>query len=207
MRTLLVFVASILPSVLWAQTNVSGYAAKGDRPSIQYSEVEQGIYAGVEVGGLFLFSPKAKSGSGFSPGRSVGLSVGTDLGEFISIGALLLSAQTDTPSDFVGSGKESMKGDFSSFLVGGVLKANLLKKADSNGSKRFFITARVGGGYALLSPKGFYPANDGVVLVGMGIEYYTHLRHFSIGFQTDFVRGFSYLGSGIMVNPLLRYTF
>ncbi len=206
MRTLLVLV-SMLPSVLWAQTNVPGSTANGDRPRMQYSEVEQGIYTSIEFGGLFLFSPKAKSGSGFSPGRSMGLSVGTDISEFISVGALLISAQTDTPSDFVSSGKHSTKGDFSSFLMGGIVKANLFKQADSNGIKRFFITARLGGGYALLSPKGFYPANDAVVLAGMGIEYYTHLRHFSIGIQTDYVRGFSYLGSGIMISPLLRYTF
>lgn len=178
-----------------------------DRPALKLNEVERGFFFGAEGGGLFLFSPKATKNSGFAPGRIMGLSVGGDLGNYVALSLFALGTHSDTPAGFVSTGATQMGGDFSTLIVGAMAKVYLLQVPDDNGVRRVLGYLRGGAGSAFVGPKGFYASNDVVILGGAGVEYFTHLRHFSLGIDADFVMGLSHLGAGLMISPNLRYTF
>lgn len=81
---------------------------------------------------------------------------------------------------------------------------------------RLFTYIRAGGGFAFLSPdknyksdgseismSGTSPAFDG----GLGVEYYTTLRHFSVAMEA---RAYYFLGIGTLflnLQPSIKYTF
>ena len=78
--------------------------------------------------------------------------------------------------------------------------------SDANDVKRTWFYLRGGAGYAK-----FYPAAllspDALLFAGPGIEYFTRIRHFSIGFE---VTGSYLLNSktfGFALAPNLRYAF
>lgn len=202
MRTLLVAFSLLVSTATLAAPS----APVEDRPAVKLIEVERGFFLGVEAGGLFLFEPKGTNG-GFSPGRSYGVTMGADLGERLSIAAMVLGTHSDAPSAFSGGGGANLRGDFSSLIVGAMLKVDFWGHPDANAIKRLFLYARGGGGYAFLSPKNFFKSGDTVVAGGLGLEYFTHLRHFSLGLSTDFFMGLSYMGPGVSVTPNMRYTF
>lgn len=205
MRTLLVALClSLLPSGAFAQEAAA--APVEDRPVAQLNEVERGLFFGVEAGGLFLFSPKGEK-AGFSPGRTYGVTVGGDIGSFLTLAVMVLGTNTDTPAGFVSDGAQKLGGDFSSLVLGGLARVNFYGRADSNQVKRLFLYARAGAGYALMGPKNFYDGGDIVALGGLGLEYFTHLRHFSLGIGADFVYGVKHMGPGLSLTPHLRYTF
>jgi hypothetical protein len=178
-----------------------------DRPGLKLNEVERGFFFGAEGGGLFLFGPKASKGSALTLGRTMGLSVGGDIANVVALSVLVLGTHSDTPQGFESSGASNMKGDFSTLILGAMAKVYLPGIQDQNGIQRVFVYLRGGAGTAFIGPKSFYPGNDFVLFGGGGIEYFTHLRHFSIGIDADFLVGVSYLGAGLMLSPNLRYTF
>jgi hypothetical protein len=203
--------AALLPTPALAQSGAAGSAGSApseDRPAAKLREVERGLSVGVEGGGLLFFKPKGTD-SGLSFGRSLGISLGVDLSEAFSLGVVAMGINVDAPSDLQGTGSAQppRKGDFTPFIFGGELKVALLAQPDPNGVKRLFVYLKGGAGTAFISPKDFYPGNDVVAFAGGGIEYFTHLRHFSIGIEADLIMGFNYLGAGTMVSPSLRYTF
>ncbi len=210
MRTTLVsllMTVLLAPVAARAASTAESAAPLEDRPALKVREVERGLFFGAEGGGLFLFKPTAASGSGFSAGRALGISMGSDLGELASLSLMVLGTQSDTPAAFVSSGSTRMAGDFSTLILGATAKLFLLGARDDNGVKRFFGYVRGGAGLAIIGPKNFYPGNDVVILAGAGLEYFTRLRHISVGIDADFIMGVSYLGPGLMVSPNLRYTF
>jgi hypothetical protein len=46
-----------------------------------------------------------------------------------------------------------------------------------------------------------------LIFAGPGIEYYTRLRHFSIGLEADFLFFALTQSIGFTVTPMLRYVF
>jgi hypothetical protein len=206
--------AAVLFSPLGARAGAAAESAAPveDRPALKLNEVERGFFLGAEGGGLFLFNPSASQNSGLSPGRIMGLSIGGDLGDYVALSLFVLGTHTDTPAGFkspdnIPNTDAKMGGDFSTLIVGAMVKAYLLQWSDDNGVKRFLGYLRGGAGSAFIGPKNFYASNDLVVLGGAGVEYFTHLRHFSLGIDADFVMGLSHLGAGFMIAPNLRYTF
>ena len=65
----------------------------------------------------------------------------------------------------------------------------------------------MGGGFVLYQPKSLLPGADVLVFAGPGIEYFTRLRHFSIGFEADFIFMALSQSFGFTVTPMLRYAF
>jgi hypothetical protein len=63
------------------------------------------------------------------------------------------------------------------------------------------------GGYAKSYPTGLFGDDDLVVQGGLGVEYFTHLRHFSVGAAADYVYATKAATGGIAVYPTVRYTF
>ena len=100
-----------------------------------------------------------------------------------------------------------MRGDFSSLLVGGLAKLALIAKVDANKVTRFFVHVHGGAGVGLMDPKGFFSGADTFVLAGAGLEYYTRLRHLSVGLDADLLYGLTNIGAGLLLAPSVRYTF
>lgn len=204
-HALVLFLVLSFPRLALGQAEAEAAAPTDDRPASKLKEVERGFFVGVEAGGLFLFGPKASEGSAFSPGRTVGLSLGRDLGEKAQVALMVLGTHTDTPSSFLGP--ETLRGDFSSLTVGATGTFAFYARQGGDGIPRQFAYARGGGGVALISPKGMYAGPDVLLLAGAGYEIFTHLRHFSVGVEVDLVFGVRYLRAGFMLTPKLRYTF
>ena len=58
-----------------------------------------------------------------------------------------------------------------------------------------------------MGPKDVYESVDILVRAGIGLEYFTRLRHFSIGVDLDFAYGIQNLGAGVLILPQMKYTF
>ena len=75
-------------------------------------------------------------------------------------------------------------------------------------TERLFVFARAGGGYALWFPSDLTGATGSIhVDGGLGLEYYTKLRHVSVGVEADFQALLAPTAFGISVYPTLKYTF
>ena len=78
---------------------------------------------------------------------------------------------------------------------------------DRNDWERFFLYVHARGAYAMTYPKGLFGTSDVLVQVGPGVDYFTRLRHFSIGFALDYVYATKAKASGFAAYPTVRYTF
>lgn len=198
----------VVPTLAVAQQPAAVTNPVRDRPAETFDEIERGLYFSVQGGPFFLVNPPAETGPRpFSPGQAAMVEVGYDLGELLSVGLFVLGSANRAGSDYIGNSGGAASGDFSALVPGATLRANLVGFADSQEVKRTFFYARAGAGLALFSPKLLLPDSDILVFAGPGVEYYTRLRHFSVGLE---VTG-SYLVSsgsfGFAVTPNLRYAF
>jgi hypothetical protein len=198
--------AFVLPLTASAQQPTP---ANGDRPAVTFDEIERGLYFAVLGGPLFLTNPPAPEGTPrpFSSGPMAQVEVGVDLGDNFSLGLFVMGSSVRTSADYVGNSGGAVSGDFSTMVPGAVLRARLVGLADSQEVKRTWFYLRGGAGYAMFSPKRLLPESDILVFAGPGVEYYTRLRHFSVGLE---VTG-NYLVSGgtfgFAVAPNIRYAF
>jgi hypothetical protein len=198
--------AFVLPLPASAQPSTT---ANGDRPAVTFDEIERGLYFAVLGGPMFLTNPPAPEGTPrpFSAGPMAQVEVGVDLSENLSLGVFIMGSSIRTSAEYVGNSGGAVSGDFSSMVPGAVVRARLLGLADSQEVKRTWFYLRGGAGYAMFSPKRLLPESDILVFAGPGVEYYTRLRHFSVGLE---VTG-NYLVSGgtfgFAVAPNIRYAF
>lgn len=179
------------------------------------NEVEHGFYVGASAGVNLALSPGGTMADGSKPGMATGQSGGIELGfeptPLFAVGVLAWGSAASTSSQYLGTctpgnGVTCPHGNFTQLLLGANARLNLSLGADANDVKRAFFFVRAGAGYAILAPKGLL-ANEPVVFGGPGFEYFTHLRHFSIGIEADASYGLTNKGLGVMVQPLVRYTF
>jgi hypothetical protein len=198
-----------VPVLARAQETSGSKTSTGDRPAETFNEIERGLYFAVQGGPYFVVNPPATESTPrpFSPGQAAQVEVGLDIGERLSVGLFVLGATNSAGSEYVGKSGGAASGAFSTLVPGATLRAHLVGFADNQDVKRTFIYARAGAGLALFSPKLLLPDSDILVFAGPGVEYYTRLRHFSVGLE---VTG-SYLVSsgsiGFAVSPNLRYAF
>ncbi|MFP2933841.1 adventurous gliding motility protein CglE [Pyxidicoccus sp. 3LG] len=196
----------VLPMVASAQQPTT---ANGDRPAVTFDEIERGVYFAVLGGPLFVTNPPAAEGTPrpFSSGPMAQVEVGVDLSERLSVGLFIMGSSLRTSAEYIGNSGGAVSGDFSSLVPGAVLRARVYGLADSQEVKRTWFYVRAGAGYAMFSPKRLLPESDILVFAGPGVEYYTRLRHFSVGLE---VTG-NYLVSGgslgFAVAPNIRYAF
>ncbi|MDY7229818.1 adventurous gliding motility protein CglE [Hyalangium rubrum] len=211
MKALATFALScvlVVPALSRAQESSPAANPVKDRPAESFDEIERGLYFSVQGGPSFLVNPPADEGPRpFSTGQMAMVEVGVDLGERLSLGLFVMGAVNRAGSDYIGNSGGAASGDFSSLVPGATLRANLKGFADNQEVQRTFIYARAGAGFAMFSPKLLLPDSDILVFAGPGVEYYTRLRHFSVGLE---VTG-SYLVSsgtfGFAIAPNLRYAF
>jgi hypothetical protein len=199
---------SVLAMPALALAQAPSASSMKDRPAETFDEIERGFYFSVLGGPSFVVNPPASSGPRpFSSGQMAQVEFGLDIGERLSLGLFVLGASNRAGSDYVGNSGGTASGDFSTLVPGAVVRAHLLGFADSQEVKRTFFYLRGGAGYALFSPKQLLPDSDILVFAGPGVEYYTRLRHFSVGLE---VTGNYLINSGsfgFAVTPNLRYAF
>jgi hypothetical protein len=204
----LVFVLGV-PVLASAQQPPAATNAVKDRPAETFDEIERGLYFGVQGGASFIINPPTVEGAPqpFAPGQSAMVELGYDFGSFASLGLFAMGSMNRAGSEYIGFSEGAASGDFSTLTLGATTRVNVKGFADSQEVQRTFIYARAGVGLAMFSPKLLLPDSDILIFVGPGVEYYTRLRHFSVGLE---VTG-SYLVSsgsiGFAVTPNLRYAF
>jgi hypothetical protein len=183
--------------------------ATGDRPAVTFDEIERGLYFSVSGGGLFFTNPPAPDDTPrpFSSGAMAQVEVGVDLGERLSVGLFIMGSSIRTSAEYVGNSGGAVSGDFSAMVPGVGLRARLVGLADSQEVKRTWFYLRAGGGYAMFSPKRLLPESDILVFAGPGVEYYTRLRHFSVGLEVTGTYLVSGGSLGFAVAPNIRYAF
>jgi len=172
-------------------------------------EVEHGGYTGGQIGVLFMRAPGQNGG--LAVGTLAGVSVGWDVTSWIGVGLFLLSGAAVAPNDYTGLSGGAVTGDFTVFLPGGEVKAHIPLGSDSNGIDRFYLDLGVGAGAMFPRPTDLIV--KGPLAAGkadLGIEYFTHLRHLSLGLRVDgFVAPVPASSSlaGLGISPFIRYSF
>ncbi len=176
----------------------------------RYRDVERGFFTGFEVGYLTLFKtpsgdtskfPFAGNGGGSSSGFLVGATVGYDLTPRLAIAAYAMGGNSSASSSY---------GAFSVLSAGGDLRVALLGSRDANQVERLFVYLHGRAGYLLSYPQGLFGTSDGrdgYFAGGPGVEYFTRLRHFSVGFAADVAYLPKAKVAGLALTPTVRYTF
>jgi hypothetical protein len=179
-----------------------------DPRAARFRDVERGFFVGFEAGYMgfsdtpvaepasFAFAPAG--GGGSASGMVVGVTAGIDLGKRLS---LALFGQGGTQE------ADASYGAFSLFAGGLDVRVALFGVKDRNDWERFYVYLHGRGGYARSYPEGLFGTDDVLVQGGPGVEYFTHLRHFSIGLAADYVYATQAKASGFAVYPTVRYTF
>jgi len=201
LRPVVICAALAVPALAHAQ-------AAGDKPAENYEEIERGLYFSVLGGPSFVVNPPATSGPRpFAAGQMASVEVGVDLGERLSLGLFVMGSSNRAGSEYTGNSDGAASGDFSTLVPGAVARVHLMGLADAQEVKRTWFYVRGGAGYAMFSPKQLLPDPDILVFLGPGVEYYTRLRHFSIGVEVTgsfLVKSQSF---GFALTPNLRYAF
>ncbi len=203
-------VAVFASSVVFAQTQPSKTAVEDRQRAVTFNEIERGFFLGANAGfwGTIVPPADASSSRPFLGGQAVQLEIGYDIGERVSAALFFLGAATNRAgSDYKGLSAGSLSGDFGMIVPGVTAKVRLVGFADSQEVKRSWLYARVSAGYVLYSPTALIPQSDVLISVGPGFEYFTRLRHFSIGVEANF--NFLALTSsvGFSILPTVRYAF
>jgi hypothetical protein len=203
--TLLVFALLAAPSLALAQ----GAKVLKDKQAETYNEVERGFYLGVNAGPWFIVNPPVSGTSKqpFSAGQMAMVEVGMDFGERFSFGAFVMGTANRAGSDYTGKSGGLASGDFSAIAPGANVRANLIGFNDSQDVKRTWVYVRAGAGLMFFSPKTLIPDADVLLFGGPGVEYYTRLRHFSIGVEVTGAFMLTNAAIGFAITPNLRYAF
>jgi hypothetical protein len=204
MKTL-VAAALLLPALALAQE--AAPQLQEDPRAARFRDVERGFFVGFEAGYLGLLdTPTADREkfqlAGESGGRAggvlVGALVGVDLGSRLSVALYAQGGNERADANY---------GAFSLLSLGGDVKVALRSWRDRNDWERLFLYVHGRGGYAKSYPEGLFGTSDVVVAGGPGIEYFTKLRHFSIGMAADAVYATKAGAFGFAIYPTIRYTF
>jgi len=178
-----------------------------EREVTVFHEVERGWYLRGSGGLFFLTSLPATQGpSPSSAGQMAQVEIGGDLGEHLALGLFVMGTSNRAGTDYVGRSGGAASGDFAAIIPGAVARFSLVGISDANDVKRVWLYLRGGAGYAKFYPTALL-APDALLFAGPGIEYFTRIRHFSIGFE---VNGSYLLNSktfGFALTPNLRYAF
>jgi hypothetical protein len=189
-----------------------------DPRAARFREVERGVFVGFEAGYLSLFkTPVAKpanynhipaDGGGRSGGIAAGLHLGYDLSPQLALSLFFMGVnQSASVLDY---------GAFDFFVGGLDARYAFLSWKDAYQVTRLhaYAHARVGylrsypdGLFGSYADSGLFRRADLLIAGGPGIDYYTRLRHFSVGLAVDLVYVLHAKVVGFEVLPTLRYTF
>jgi hypothetical protein len=216
-RTLLLLgLAALSPAAALAQQAPPSSAppgatapAAGDRAARTYDEVERGFSIGVQAGPTLLLNAPAAEGTPRpqSSGQTAQLELAVDIGEVLRLGVFVQGTTQRAGSEYQGFSGGTASGDFSALIPGASLRVMALGFQDAQEVKRTWLYLRGGAGYALFAPRQLLPTPDILVFAGPGLEYYTRLRHFSVGIEVTGTYLLSSRAVGFQLTPSLRYAF
>jgi hypothetical protein len=177
-----------------------------DPRAARFKDVERGLFAGFEVGGLTFLKTRTDDAAlfpyagdgGRSQGVAIALTVGYDLTSRLALSLFGLGTS------------QSARASYGAFdvLAGGLdLRWAFAGARDRNGWERLLCYLHVRGGYLVTHPAGLFGRHDLLLGGGLGLEYFTQLRHFSVGLQLDGVYALSARSPGLALSPTVRYTF
>jgi hypothetical protein len=178
-----------------------------DPRAAKFDDVERGFFVGFEAGYMgFVDTPTADQvkyplageSGGSSGGMVVGATVGVDLAKRISVALMAQGGNQKAGPNY---------GAFSLLSVGADVRLALKGWLDRNDWPRTFFYVHARGGYAMTTPEGLFGTSDFVIAGGPGIEYFTKLRHFSVGAALDAVYATKAGAFGYALYPTVRYTF
>jgi hypothetical protein len=189
-------------------------AAQDSAPLLQenprtahFNDVERGFFVGFEAGYLGFMNtptqdqakfPYAGASGGNAGGMLVAIDVGKDLSPHLSLSLFAEGANERARVSY---------GAFSVYAGGLDLRYAYLSRTDRNDWERFFLYVHGRAGYLVSDPKGLFGTSDVILQLGPGLEYFTRLRHFSVGASLDYVRAFKAKANGFALYPTVRYTF
>ncbi|HEY7726803.1 MAG TPA: adventurous gliding motility protein CglE [Anaeromyxobacteraceae bacterium] len=204
-RVLAVFLVALGPAA--AAPQEAAPALPEDPRAPRFREVERGFFAGLEAGWLGLAHtptadrtrfPAAGAGGGHASGPVVALQLGVDLGERVAVSVMALAAAEQARVNY---------GAFGLLGGGAEVRVALAGWPDSQGVRRLHLQMRARGALVTSEPLGLFQRNEVLIAAGPGLEYFTRLRHFSVGVGVDGVWALRAKAPGIAVVPVLRYTF
>lgn len=205
MKRTLALLAALVPALALGQD--AAPKLEEDPRAAKFKDVERGFFVGFEAGYLGLLDtptsdrekfPLAGSSGGAAGGIVVGALAGVDLGSRLSVALFLQGGNARARPDY---------GAFSVYAGGLDVKVAVLGHRDRNDWERLYVYLHARGGWAKTYPEGLFGTDDVLVAGGPGLEYYTRLRHFSIGIGGDFVYATQAGATGFAVYPTIRYTF
>jgi hypothetical protein len=173
----------------------------------RFREVERGAFAGLELGWMATFKtptaeparyPSAGKDGGVAQGTALGLTVGVAIGDRLAASLLLLGVNQQASVSY---------GAFSLAGAGADVRYVFSRSPDSQGVPRLALYAHLRGAYVLTEPHGLFGTTGALAGGGLGLEYATRLRHFSVGIALDGVYALQAKAPGIALLPSLRYTF
>ncbi len=179
-----------------------------DPRAARFHDVERGLFVGFEIGyqsvlktpvadpARFPYAPPG--GGGQAGGMLVSLVVGYDLSSRLALSLFALA--TDLKAD-------PSYGAFDVVGGGADIRFAVIGWGDSNGVERVYGYVHARGGYTRTNPNGLFGTNSVLAQGGVGVEYYTRLRHFSVGLALDGLYYSAPAAAGFAVTPTLRYTF
>jgi hypothetical protein len=181
-----------------------------ERKPAAFQEIERGFFFEGRAGFWGTIAPPVLAGnkSYFSSGQAVQLDIGYDIGERVSPSVFFLASGNRMGSDYTGlSTTRTSSGDYSSLGVGGQIKVRLVGLADSQEVKRTWFYLKGAAGPEFYQPAALLPNLDVLLMLGGGVEYFTRLRHFSIGLEASFSAHLLSATFGFAVLPTVKYAF
>ncbi len=173
----------------------------------RYDDVERGFFVGFNAGYLSFLEtptqdldafPAAEGGGGRSGGLLLAAELGVDVTPRLSLALVAQGGNQRANADY---------GAFGVYAAGADARFSYYGKKDRNDWERFFLYVHARAGYARTFPKGLFGTSDVIVQAGPGVEYFTRLRHFSIGVSLDYVRALKAKANGVTAYSTVRYTF
>jgi hypothetical protein len=201
---LVLAVCCLLPSLALAQAK-----PLEEKKAVTSNEIERGFFFEARAGFWSIVNPPSSNGrTYFSPGVAMQVDMGFDIGERVSPSLFLLAATNPMKSDYTGlSENGTSSGDFSTLAPGAQVKVRLVGFDDSQDVKRTWLYARAAGAVVFYSPQSLIPKLDVLISAGAGVEYFTRLRHFSIGLEANFNFLALTQSIGFSVLPTVKYAF
>ncbi len=201
----LAFALLLVPALALGQD--SAPQLQEDPRAAKFSDVERGFFVGFEAGYLGLLDtptadrekfPLAGESGGSAGGVLVGATVGIDVGSRLSLALVAQGGNEKAGPNY---------GAFNLLAVGADARVAVIGWRDRNEWQRTFLYLHARGGYARTTPEGLFGTSDFVLAGGPGLEYFTKLRHFSVGAAVDAVYATKAGAFGFAVYPTVRYTF
>lgn len=174
------------------------------------SEVKYGFFLEGHAGYWATIRPPTLTGgrSSFSNGQEMRIDIGYDIGRYVGIALFFAYDVNHVGSDYTGYSTTGLvSGSYEALIPGISVKARFAGIRDAQGVQRSWFYVRVAGGAMFYRPKALLDKLDVAVSGGLGFEYFTKLRHFSVGLEGNFSYMVLTQTMGFSIVPNVKYTF